>query len=76
MCCFSDAEIAAMVTELNRISSDQFYMIDENANTDFYNPKTIEEWRDGFNWEQGTIFFKSSSWGNSNPQPNVDFVVK
>lgn len=76
LCCFSDAEISAMVIELNRISSDQFYMIAENANASFYNPKTIQEWRDGFAWEQGTVFFKASSQLVENPQVNIDYVVK
>ena len=83
LCCFSDAEITAMVTELNRISSDQFYVITENAPTTFYNSKTIQEWRDGFSWQQGTVFVKSDKFNqyvNSNGQKtltiNVDFVVK
>lgn len=77
LCCFSDAEITAMVTELNRISSDQFYVISENAPTTFYNSKTIQQWRDSFGWEQGTVFIKSDQfYNNPNPQINVDFVVK
>lgn len=83
LCCFSDAEITAMVTELNRISSDQFYVIAEQAPTTFYNPKTIQQWRDGFAWEQGTVFCKSDRFNqyvNSNGQDslvvNVDYVVK
>ena len=83
LCCFSDAEITAMVTELNRISSDQFYVIDENARTDFYNSKTIQQWRDGFAWEQGTVFVKSNrfndyiiSEGQDQLVVNVDFVTK
>ena len=83
LCCFSDAEITAMVPELNRISSDQFYVISEQAPTAFYNSKTIEQWRDGFAWEQGTVFVKADRFNqaiNSNGQDdlviNVDFVVK
>lgn len=83
LCCFSDVEITTMVTELNRISSTQFYVISETAPTTFYNPKTIEQWRDGFSWEQGTVFVKSDKFnqyvnsnGSSSLQINVDFVVK
>jgi len=77
LCCFSDAEITSMVTQLNRISSDQFYVISENANTVYYNSKTIQQWRDSFSWEQGTVFIKDVEfYNNPNPQINVDFVVK
>lgn len=83
LCCFSDAEITAMVTELNRISADQFYVISEQAPTTFYNSKTIQQWRDGFAWEQGTVFVKADRFNqyvNSNGQDslvvNVDYVVK
>lgn len=81
LCCFSDAEITGMITELNRISSDQFYVISENANPSFYNPKTIQQWRDSFNWEQGTVFIKTEALYRAiidsiTPQINVDFVVK
>lgn len=84
LCCFSDAEITAMVTELNRISSDQFYVISENSPTTFYNSKTIQDWRDSFNWEQGTVFVKSDKFnqavntgaGSDSLLINVDFVVK
>lgn len=82
LCCFSDAEIAAMVPELNRISSDQFFVVQESARADFYNPKTIQQWRDGFSWEQGTVFIKSNIFNqyvngeDITPQINVDFVVK
>lgn len=81
LCCFSDAEITAMIPELNRISADQFYVIAETANSNFYNPKTIEQWRDGFAWEQGTVFIDSVAFNQyvnfgGTPQVNVDFVVK
>ena len=83
LCCFSDAEITSMVTQLNRISSDQFYVIAEQAPTTFYNSKTIQQWKDGFGWKQGTVFVKGDRFNqyiNSNGQDslviNVDFVVK
>lgn len=77
LCCFSDTEITAMVTELNRVANDQFYVISENAPTQFYNSKTIQQWRDNFNWAQGTVFIKEREfYNNPTPQINVDFVVK
>lgn len=83
LCCFSDAEITAMVTQLNRISSNQFYVIRETSNPAYYNPKTIQQWRDSFSWKQGTVFVKSDKFnsyinsdGQFSLQINVDFVVK
>ena len=72
-----------MVPELNRISSDQFYVIDEIAPTQYYNSKTIEQWRDAFSWEQGTVFIKSNRFNQAvnnkttdSLTVNVDYVVK
>lgn len=56
LCCFTDAEVSAMVTQINRISRDQFFLIYETVNPTHYNPKTITEWKDGFAWEQGAVF--------------------
>jgi len=61
LCCFSDAEIAAMVTEMNRISLKQVHWMMETGNDAYYNLKTIEQWRDQFNWKKGTIFTKGNA---------------
>jgi SAM-dependent methyltransferase len=56
LCCFSDAEISALVTQLNRIASQQVHLVYESENPTFYNPKPIQELVNGFNWKKRTIF--------------------
>lgn len=57
--CMSDAEITQFVDDCAYISKKMVHLVtasDKDLNTDFYNPKTLEEWRDSFDWPRGTVF--------------------
>lgn len=58
--CFTDAEIAQIVTQINRISLLQAHWIMETGNATYYNLKTAQQWKDSFNWQKGTIFIKGN----------------
>ena len=61
----SDADIALLVPELNRVcKADQLHIINPNMRVDYYNVKTQQEWVDGFAWERGTIFVVNNDFDN------------
>jgi 2-polyprenyl-3-methyl-5-hydroxy-6-metoxy-1,4-benzoquinol methylase len=56
LCCFSDKELTDLTIQLNRISMNQFHIINENENPNFYNSKDLIKWVDSFNWNVNTEF--------------------
>lgn len=53
-CCFSDSDLAILISEINRVGLTNIFLFATNAPRKFYNTKTIEEWAN-LNWKQGTI---------------------
>ena len=50
--CISEADLPALIDEINRISKFQFHIVDETSNK-FYLEKTLEWWQN-LNWTIGT----------------------
>lgn len=53
--CLTDAEVAALVDELKRISKKTVMVVSLNPNPTYYNVKTLQEWLDNFAWAKGTV---------------------
>lgn len=60
LCCFTDAEITDLVTQMNRISVQQVHWIMEAGNEQYYNLKTVQQFVDQFAWKKGTIFTRGN----------------
>ena len=54
--CMTNAEIASMVTQMNRIAVQQVHSYWPSDNPDFYNTMPIQTLIDTFAWKKGTIF--------------------
>lgn len=52
--CMDDSDIPDLVDELNRITKQQVHIINPNLNPTYYNPKTAQQWLDGYDWRVGT----------------------
>jgi len=50
MDCLADVDAQILIDEMRRKTQQQIHFIDEVANVLFYNVKTLEQWRDNFNW--------------------------
>lgn len=59
--CFTNDEIAAMVTQLNRIAVQQVHDYWDVDRADYYNIMPIQTLIDNFNWKKGTIFIRSGN---------------
>jgi len=55
--CLTNAEIVAFNTASSFIAKKQVHLITPTGkiNSDFYNTKTAQEWRDSFSWPKGTV---------------------
>lgn len=48
--CLDDTQAQALFTEIRRVTQKQIHFVSEIANPLFYNVKTLEQWRDTFNF--------------------------
>lgn len=63
LCCFSDAELIAMITQMNRVGFLQIHMVRDDYNTTYYNNHTID-WYLAQGFKKGTIFVKNNDFVN------------
>lgn len=59
--CFTNDEIASLVTQMNRIGVQQVHDYWDNDRPDYYNIMPIQTLIDSFNWKKGTIFVRSGN---------------
>jgi hypothetical protein len=60
LCVFTEAELPGIVTQLNRISRNQFHLINETPNPAYYLTKPLTWWA-SLNWAKGTILAGADS---------------
>jgi 2-polyprenyl-3-methyl-5-hydroxy-6-metoxy-1,4-benzoquinol methylase len=66
--CIDDLEMPALVTAMNKVGRKQIHIIDEAPNSEFYNAKTLEEWKSTFSWRKGTILVKNETLMSATPK--------
>ena len=62
--CMSDADLAALIPEMNRIcKNDQVHIVNPNGNAEYYNVKTMEQWA-ALPFATGTILIPNDDFAN------------
>ena len=59
LACFTNDEMAAMVTQMNRIAVQQVHDYWDVDNPNYYNIMPIQTFISSFSWKKGTIFIRS-----------------
>ncbi len=58
--CLAEEDFPNLISEMNRISRQQFHLIDEKPNPDFYTAKSLEWWL-SLDWDKGSILVSEES---------------
>ena len=64
--CIDDLEMPALVTAMNKVGRKQVHVIDEACNPQYYNAKTLEDWKAQFAWKKGTILVRNEDFYSVN----------
>lgn len=63
MVVLATADIQPLIDEMRRTTREQVHFIDEQANPEFYQQRTLEQWRDDFSWPNNNITLISIETG-------------
>lgn len=63
LCCFSDADLASLITEMNRVGFLQIHQIWDDNNPEYYNPHTLA-WYLVAGFKKGTNFILNNDFNN------------
>ena len=58
--CIDEADLPALIIEINRISKFQFHELDEGGNTNFYIIRPLSWWKE-FSWKTGTTLVSNTN---------------
>lgn len=63
LCCFSDADIATLITQMNRVGFLQVHQIRDGYNSTYYNNHTMDWWASQ-PFKKGTILINGDDFNN------------
>lgn len=53
--CLSDSDVTSVMNECKAKGKKQIHVVSLNANSTFYQQRTVQQWIDDFDWPKGTV---------------------